>query len=62
MGTPAGSNRRGFTVSGPRDFASLGRQDALSGTIQLNPAIEVLDESGEVIHRLEFRDAIRISD
>jgi hypothetical protein len=35
-------------------------QDALGGRIVFHQFVEVRDESGELIHRLPFRDAVTI--
>jgi hypothetical protein len=35
-------------------------QDVVGGAIKLGQHIEVLDEGGAIIHRLEFRDAVTI--
>lgn len=43
-----------------KDARSLISQDALSGRINLQQAIEVLDERGAVVHRLAFADAVTI--
>lgn len=37
-------------------------QDASEGSIKLAQRIEVFDEAGVMVHRLEFRDAIIIQD
>ena len=37
-------------------------QGSGSGSIKLGQSIEVRDESGNVVHRLPFRDAVTISD
>jgi hypothetical protein len=36
-------------------------QDALCGKISLNQYIEVRDEDGRLVHKLEFRDAVTVS-
>ncbi|HXG81624.1 MAG TPA: hypothetical protein VNJ05_07470 [Sphingomicrobium sp.] len=45
-----------------KDARSMISQDALAGRIQLGLSIDVLDESGKVVHHLSFRDALTISD
>ena len=35
-------------------------QDALEGRLDLDQSIEVRDCSGELVHRLSFRDAVSI--
>ena len=44
-----------------KDARSMISQDALAGRIHLQQAIEVLDDSGSVVHRLAFRDAVDIN-
>ena len=44
-----------------KDARSMISQDALVGFIRFDRSIEVLDESGKVVHHLSFRDAIRIA-
>lgn len=44
-----------------KDARSMISQDALAGRIDLQQAIEVLDESGAVVHRLQFVDAVTIN-
>ena len=44
-----------------RDARSMISQDALSGKIHLQQAIEVLDEAGNVVHRLQLVDAVIIN-
>jgi len=44
-----------------KDARSMISQDALTGRIHLQQAIEVLDKSGAVVHRLQFRDAVTIN-
>ena len=44
-----------------RDARSMISQDALTGHIHLQQAIEVLDETGKVVHRLAFADAVVIN-
>ena len=44
-----------------KDARSMISQDALAGRIHLQQAIEVLDETGAVVHRLQFRDAVTIN-
>lgn len=44
-----------------KDARSMISQDALSGKIHLQQAIEVLDETGAVVHRLAFVDAVTIN-
>jgi len=34
--------------------------DARSGSIDLNQKIEVEDSGGEVVHRIEFEDAVQV--
>jgi hypothetical protein len=36
-------------------------QDALSGRIMLDQFIEVRDDTGKLIHKIEFRDAVTVS-
>ena len=35
--------------------------DALTGKIRLNQRIEVRDEAGDVVHRLQFKEAVTVS-
>jgi hypothetical protein len=44
-----------------REARAIISHEALLGSIALAQAIEVRDASDAVVHRLEFRDAIRIS-
>lgn len=43
-----------------RDARSMISQDVLKGRIDLQQWIEVIDEAGQIIHRLDFRDAVII--
>jgi hypothetical protein len=36
-------------------------QDALGGRIMLNQYIEVRDDEGKLVHKLEFRDAVTVN-
>ena len=44
-----------------REARMLISQEALAGAIDLSQRIEVMDSSGEVVHRLEFADAVVIA-
>ena len=44
-----------------KDARSMISQDALSGHIHLQQAIEVHDEAGSVVYRLAFKDAVTIN-
>jgi len=43
-----------------KEARALIAQEALSGRIMLDQYIEVRDETGTLVHRLAFRDAVQI--
>lgn len=43
-----------------KDARAIIGDDAARGSIKLDQHIEVLDEAGTLVHRLEFRDAVTI--
>lgn len=43
-----------------KDARSIISQDVLGGRIHLEQSIEVIDEAGRIVHRLDFRDAVII--
>lgn len=45
-----------------KDARSIISQDVLGGRIHLEQSIEVIDEAGRIVHRLDFRDAVIIDD
>jgi hypothetical protein len=45
-----------------REARAMIAQDALAGRIMLDQFIEVRDESGKLVHRLSFRDAVTMID
>lgn len=43
-----------------KDARSMMSQDILAGRLRLDQSIDVLDEAGELVHHLSFRDAVMI--
>lgn len=45
-----------------REARSMIGHDATRGEIRLGQSIDVLDDKGELVHHLSFRDAVSITD
>lgn len=69
-GTDRVLDPQGRTVGDPADLKTIATaearalmaQDVLNGTLMLGQRIEVEDEQGQIVCRLDFADAIRILD